>query len=256
MRGGSGAIAIQELRFRYSEDGPEVLKGISFSVKPGEVVAIVGSSGSGKTTITRLLDRSYTGYTGSILLDGQELSSISLDSLRQKVLSVRQDIQLFSQSVRFNVDLDNPNIDEDARAAAIRDTHAHGIVERLGWAHRLAERGGDLSVGEGQLLTFARTLVHKPEIVILDEATASIDSITESYIQGAIARLLKGRTVLVIAHRLSTIQQADKIVVLEQGQIAEQGTHEQLLQKGGRYAELVHAAELLFDHRKEGDASA
>ena len=236
-----GDIKVKDLHFRYSDDSDDVLKGISFSVSPGEVVAIVGSSGSGKTTVTRLLDKAYTGYRGSIKIDGQELSELSVNELRQQIISVRQDIQVFSDSIRFNVQLDNLKVSNEDGHRAVQQTYFGGVVERLGWSHVLRERGADLSVGETQLLTFARTMAHQPSIIILDEATASVDSITEGLIQKAISEILAQKTVIVIAHRLSTIQQADRILVLEAGEIVEMGTHKELLQNGKRYAELVEA---------------
>ena len=246
----SGSIVLSDVRFRYSDDGPDVIKGISFAVNPGEVVAIVGSSGSGKTTISRLLDRSYTGYRGSITINGAELREIALPHLRQFISAVRQDIQIFSETIQFNIDLDNSDISEKERSAAIEATYSNRFVDRLGLHHRLSENGGDLSVGEGQLLTFARMMAHTPQIVILDEATASIDSITESLIQDAIGRILEEKTVIVIAHRLSTIQRADRIIVLEKGEIIEQGKHQELLEQNGRYAHLVNAAHEIFSKTK------
>ncbi len=243
VEGLNGALQIRELRFSYSSDGPEILKGINLDVQAGEVVAIVGSSGSGKTTLTRILDRSYTGYEGSISVDGVELKEISIDSLRRLMSAVRQDIQIFSDTVRFNIDLNNPTISDKERDLALELTHAQSFVEQLGLMHQLKERGRDLSIGQGQLITFARAMAHNPQVVILDEATASVDSITESYIQQAIEQILKNKTVIVIAHRLSTIQQADRIAVMEQGEVVEQGTHQELLSLQGRYAELVAAAE-------------
>jgi ATP-binding cassette, subfamily B, multidrug efflux pump len=238
----NGRIELDGLRFRYSAEGPEVLKGISLAVEPGEVVAIVGSSGSGKTTLARLLDKSYTGYGGSIRIDGEELSGIAMEDARRRVAAVRQDIQVFSASLGFNVDMGNAAISEEMRQEAAGLTHALRFVERLGWEHCLRERGSELSVGEGQLLTFARTMAHDPDVVILDEATASVDSITEALIQEAISSILERKTVIVIAHRLSTIQKADRIVVLEKGEIVESGRHQDLLRRGGRYAELIQAA--------------
>ena len=235
----SGRLSIHNLSFRYRPDAPEVLKGISLEVAPGEVIAVVGASGSGKTTLTRLLDKSYGGYEGSIKLDGVELSALEPRALRQQVAAVRQDIQIFSDTLKFNVDLDNPDIGEAEREAASRLVHANGFVERLGWTHMLRERGADLSVGEGQLLTFSRTMAHDPALIILDEATASVDSLTEALIQDAIARILSAKTVIVIAHRLSTIQHADRIAVMEAGEIVELGSHEALMELGGRYAHLV-----------------
>ncbi len=236
-----GHIQISDLRFAYSKQADDVIKGIDLEIKPGQVVAIVGSSGSGKTTLTRILDRSYTGYRGSILLDGVELYSCSVPSLRKQIVAVRQDLQIFSRSLRFNVLLENPDISMEQAQRAAELTCADGFIERLGWDKVLRERGGDLSVGEGQLLTFARTMATDANIVILDEATASVDSVTEAKIQQAIENIFAEKTVIVIAHRLSTIQQADVIVVLEQGAVVEHGSHSQLLTLNGRYAELVEA---------------
>jgi len=238
-----GHLVLRDVRFAYRPGAPEVLRGVNLEVRPGEVVAIVGATGSGKTTITRLLDRSYAGYTGSITLDGVELSELRLPALRRHVAAVRQDIQVFSEDIAFNVDLGDAQIGPEQREAAAALVHADRFVHALGWDHVLRERGADLSVGEGQLLTFARTMAHAPEVIILDEATASIDSITEALVQDALVQIFRRKTVIVIAHRLSTVQAADRICVMDQGLIVEQGTHADLLARGGRYAALVHAGE-------------
>jgi ATP-binding cassette subfamily B protein len=238
-----GHIQIKDLWFRYSEDAEDVLRGISLEVKPGEVVAIVGATGSGKTTLGRVLDKSYEGYRGSVHLDGIELSEIKTDVLREHVSAVRQDIQLFSAPLTFNVALGNDGISADQRAVAAEVVRAQDLVERLGWDHQLRERGSELSVGEGQLVTFARTMAHDPAVVIMDEATASIDSMTEKRIQEAIEAIMEDKTAIVIAHRLSTIQHADRILVMDAGKIVERGTHTELLGINGHYARLVEAGE-------------
>ena len=237
----AGHLNLSGLRFRYRPDAPEVLRGIDLEVLPGEVLAIVGSSGSGKTTLTRLLDKSYGHYEGSITIDGLELRDLDPFALREQVTAVRQDIQVFSDTLRFNVDLDNPAISGAQREEAAALVNADRFVQRLGWNHTLREQGADLSVGEGQILTFARAMAHAPALVILDEATASVDSLTEALIQEAIGRILEEKTVIVIAHRLSTIQQADRIAVMEHGQVVEQGTHAELMALQGRYAHLIES---------------
>ena len=238
-----GAITFKQVAFAYGPDRPEVLKDISFSVTPGDVVAIVGATGSGKSTIGRILLRLYDGYSGSIELDGVELSTLDAQSLRRQISVVNQDPYLFKASIRDNISLWSPDVsDEDCRHAA-RLARADDFIEarQKGYDHKLAERGGNLSVGEKQLLSIGRAMAREAPIVILDEATASVDSMTESLIDTAIETLLKDKTVLVIAHRLSTITRADRILVLHEGRVVEQGRHDELMARKGRYRLLVEA---------------
>ena len=234
-----GGIEFDRVWFAY-KDEEYVLKDISFSINPGETVAIVGATGSGKTTIVNLVSRFYDPQRGAILLDGADVREYGKRDLRARIGSVMQDVFLFSRSVRENLVLNASEITQERLLDCSRRANADGFIDRLpgGYDEVLSERGRTLSVGEKQLLVFARALVHDPDILILDEATAYVDSTTEALIQDAISKLLEGRTSIVIAHRLSTIQKADKILVLHKGELREQGNHEELLALGGIYHRL------------------
>lgn len=234
-----GAISFDHVSFAYVEDR-YVLKDISFEVKPGETVAIVGHTGSGKTTIISILNRLYEIQKGSIKIDGISLKDYQLGALRSRVGVVLQDVFLFSGSIYDNITLHNPAISREQVEHAARLIGMHEFIMQLpgGYDYQVMERGSTLSLGQRQLISFVRALLYNPAILILDEATSSVDTESEMLIQHAIDKLIADRTAIVIAHRLSTISKADKIIVLDKGEIREMGTHEQLLQLGGFYYKL------------------
>lgn len=235
-----GRLELKDVRFRYRPDAPWVLDGVSLSVAPGEVVALVGRTGSGKSTVVRLLGRVHDGYEGSISVDGVEISRLAPGSVRRAVGLVQQDAQLFADTIRFNLTLGDPEVDE-ARLMAAVDISNLGVIaarREKGLDHLVRDRGADLSAGEAQIVALARTLARDPAVVILDEATASVDPLTEQLLQEAIDRVFTRRTCLVIAHRLSTVTRADRILVMDAGRIVESGTHAELLAAGGAYAAL------------------
>ena len=231
-----GLIEFRDVWFAYKNE-EWVLKGVSFTVNPGDSVALVGHTGSGKTTITNLLMRFYDIQRGQILLDGVDLRDWDLESLRRNFAVVLQDIFLFSGTVASNIRLGREDISDERVHWAAQEVHAHQFIERLrdGYKSEVKERGAGLSVGQKQLISFARALAFDPALLILDEATSSIDTETEQSIQQAIGRVMQDRTSIVVAHRLSTIQRADQIIVLHHGEIREQGTHQQLLAEHGLY---------------------
>jgi ATP-binding cassette subfamily B protein len=217
-----------------------VLRGVSFKARPGERIAVVGHTGAGKTTLIGLLMRFYEPQRGDILIDGVNLREIPVRELRARISLVLQDIFIFSSSVAYNIRLGRNDISDAAVQAAAQRVGAHDFIEKLPQQYEspLGERGLSLSVGERQLLSFARALAFDPLVLILDEATSSVDSALETRIETALGELMKGRTSLVIAHRLSTIQHADRILVLHHGQVVESGTHAQLLAGEGLYSRL------------------
>ncbi|MAJ51073.1 MAG: antibiotic ABC transporter ATP-binding protein [Flammeovirgaceae bacterium] len=237
--GFTGMVKFEQVWFAYNEED-WVLKNVSFEVESGKTLALVGASGAGKSSIVNLLNRFYEINKGHIYLDDQEIKNYELSFLRKNIAVVLQDVFLFSDSIFNNITLKNPNISREQVYKAADLVGASTFIERLprGYDYDVMERGATLSVGQRQLISFVRALVYNPKIIILDEATSSVDSDTEFLVQGAINNLMKGRTAIVVAHRLSTIQNADDIIVLDRGEIKEQGTHEDLLIRGGYYTKL------------------
>jgi len=234
-----GGMVFDRVYFRYGS-GDQVLHDISFTMAPGEMVALVGPSGAGKTSIANLICRFYDPVKGHVSVDGRDLRNIKLASLRRQVGVVLQDSFLFNNTIAENLYYGKPDATEDELMAAARAANAHDFIMQLpdGYATEIGERGVKLSGGQKQRLALARAILADPRILILDEATSSVDAEAEYLIQQALERVLKGRTALVIAHRLSTVRNADKIIVLDRGRIAEVGRHPELMQRGGLYSQL------------------
>ncbi|MEZ4980052.1 MAG: ATP-binding cassette domain-containing protein [Saprospiraceae bacterium] len=236
----NGNVVFDKVSFAYN-DVDYVLNEVSFEIKPFETMAIVGSTGSGKSTIINLLNRFYDIQKGEIVIDGHSIKDYELHHLRKRLAIVLQDVFLFSGSVLENITLKDTSISKEKVLEAAKAIGAHEFIEKLpgGYNYQVMERGATLSMGQRQLISFVRALVFDPDILILDEATSSIDPETESIIQYAIEKLIDKRTSIIIAHRLSTIRHADNIMVLQKGRVLEFGTHDELLQKDdGHYREL------------------
>ena len=250
-----GEIEFRDVWFRYDDDGEWVLRGVSFTARPGERVAIVGATGAGKSTIISLLMRFYDVSRGEIRFDGVPIHRVRVAELRERIGLVLQDVFLFSDSVAANIRLGSGEIDDARVRAAAERVGAGPVVARLpgGYDQPLGERGTSLSVGERQLVSFARALAFDPPVLVLDEATSSVDSELEAGIDRALAELMRGRTSVVIAHRLSTIQGAAQILVLHHGEVRERGTHGELLRRGGLYARL-HELQFVRDSAAEPEA--
>ena len=234
-----GNIEFKDVHFSYVEN-EWILKGIDFKVEEGKMLAIVGHTGAGKTTIINLINRLYEIQKGEILLDGERIDQYELSHLRRNVAVVLQDVFLFSDTIINNIALYNPDVSREKIIEVSKMVGAHEFINELpgGYDYHVQERGATLSTGQRQLISFIRALVANPKVLILDEATSSVDNETEELLQRATELMLKGRTSIVIAHRLSTIQKADQILVMEKGVIKETGNHQELLEHGGLYKKL------------------
>ncbi|MDF2627662.1 MAG: transporter ATP-binding protein [Symbiobacteriaceae bacterium] len=244
----TGRVELDNVVFAY-EEGRTALNGVSLTVEPGQTVALVGHTGAGKTSIINLLSRFYDVNSGAVRIDGHDLRDVTIQSLRSQIGIVLQDTFIFSGTIMDNIRFGRLNATDDEVIAAAKAVRAHEFIMRMpqGYQTEVKERGARLSMGERQLLSFARALLANPAILVLDEATASIDTKTELLIQEALARLLRGRTSFVIAHRLSTIRNADKIVVLDHGKVVEEGNHQELMAEKGVYYGLIQAQFRFFE---------
>jgi ATP-binding cassette subfamily B multidrug efflux pump len=235
------SLEFKNVRFRYGGAGPYVLDDVSFKLNKGEQLALVGTTGSGKSTIIRIMSKTYMDYEGSIVLNGIELSSIPKDSMLHLFSLMQQDVFLFEQNIHFNISLGADEISDDAVVDAAEYVYAHDFILGLPsqYQFELKNSGSNLSAGQAQLISFARSVAQGGQVMMLDEATSSVDSVTENLIQKAIGRLFEQKTVIAIAHRLSTIRHSDQILVLNQGKIVEQGSHKDLIAMGGVYSSLL-----------------
>jgi ATP-binding cassette, subfamily B, bacterial HlyB/CyaB len=246
-----GQIAFEHVSFRYRIDGPEVLHDVSFSVRPGQVVGVVGSSGSGKSTIAKLIQRLYVPESGRVLIDGVDLAMVDLAWLRRQTGVVLQENVLFNTTIRENIALSDPAMSMERIIEAAELAGAHDFILELpeGYDTVVGERGSSLSGGQRQRIAIARALITDPRILILDEATSALDYESERAIQQNMKRIAAGRTVFVIAHRLSTVRQADRIIAIERGRLVEDGNHEDLIRSNGRYAKLHYLQAGIHDVR-------
>lgn len=235
------SLEFKNVSFRYKDDSPYVLKNVSFVLEKGHQIALVGSTGSGKSTILRLISKTYQDYEGSILLNGIELSQISSEDSAHLFSMMMQDVHLFEETIAFNIALGKEHLSSTEIEQAARYVYADKFIEQLpqGYDFQLDKNGANLSVGQTQLISFARAVAQGGQLMMLDEATSSVDSITEDLIQKAMQRLFKEKTVIAIAHRLSTVRHSDTILVLEKGEIVEKGNHQQLVAHNGIYAGLL-----------------
>jgi subfamily B ATP-binding cassette protein MsbA len=244
----SGYIEFKDVRFGYNAD-EEVIKGISFTVHPGETVAIVGATGAGKSTIINLLNRFYEIKGGAIFIDRKDARDYTLQSLRKEIAVVLQDVFLFADTILNNITLNDPSITEEEVQAAAKEIGVHEFIQTLpgGYHYNVKERGSMLSSGQRQLIAFLRAYVSKPGILVLDEATSSVDTYSEELIQTATEKITKGRTSIVIAHRLATIKKADTILVMDAGKIVEVGTHKELLKKSNGYYRTLYEVQFMAE---------